>query len=94
MLILIKLKMILEKVLVSLLKNMELNKWVGPIKSPYGHHIVFISNYKNGYFPEISMVLKQVEIDLLQLRRDSAIQEYLEEIQSEYKIYINPELTF
>ncbi len=63
-------------------------------KSPYGHHIVFISNYKNGYFPEISMVLKQVEIDLLQLRRDSAIQEYLEEIQSEYKIYINPELTF
>ena len=76
------------------IKNMELNKWVGPIKSPYGHHIVFISNYKNGYFPEISMVLKQVEIDLLQLRRDSAIQEYLEEIQSEYKIYINPELTF
>ena len=64
------------------------------IKSPYGHHIVFISNYKDGYFPEISMVLKQVEIDLLQLRRDSAIQEYLEEIQSEYKIYINPELTF
>ena len=40
------------------------------------------------------MVLKQVEIDLLQLRRDVAIQEYLEEIQSEYKIYINPELTF
>ena len=76
------------------IKNMELNKWIGPIKSPYGHHIVFISNYKNGYFPEISMVLKQVEIDLLQLRRDSAIQEYLEEIQSEYKIYINPELTF
>jgi len=76
------------------IKNMELNKWVGPIKSPYGHHIVFISNYKDGYFPEISMVLKQVEIDLLQLRRDSAIQKYLEEIQSEYKIYINPELTF
>ena len=48
---------------------MELNKWVGPIKSPYGHHIVFISNYKDGYFPEISMVLKQVEIDLLQLKK-------------------------
>lgn len=76
------------------IKDMELNKWGGPIKSPYGHHIVFISNHKNGYFPEISMVLKQVEIDLLQLKRDSAIQEYLEEVQSEYKIYINPELTF
>ena len=72
---------------------MELNKWVGPIKSPYGHHIVFISNYKNGYFPEISMVLKQVEIDLLQLRRDSAIQEYLEEIQSEYKTVSYTHLT-
>ncbi len=38
------------------------------------------------------MVLKQVEIDLLQSKRDKAVSDYLDNIKSEYKIYINPNL--
>ena len=72
--------------------NVELNKWVGPIKSPFGHHIIYVTNYTEGYLPDITNVLKQVEVDFLQDQRDKAIENYLNKIRSEYKIYINPEL--
>jgi len=72
--------------------NISLNKWVGPIESPFGHHIVYVTNYSNGYYPDITTVLRQVEVDLLQNKRDKAIKEYLNNIKSEYKVFINPNL--
>ena len=72
--------------------NVEFNKWVGPIKSPFGHHIIYVTKYTEGYLPDITNVLKQVEVDFLQDQRDKAIENYLNKIRSEYKIYINPEL--
>jgi|TARA_A100001015_G_scaffold261617_1_gene307253 peptidyl-prolyl cis-trans isomerase C len=76
----------------SYFNNIELNKWIGPIQSPFGHHIIYVNNYKEGYIPDITNVLKQVEVDLLQDKRDKALKEYLNDIKSEYTIYINPEL--
>ncbi len=76
----------------SYFNNIELNKWIGPIQSPFGHHIIYVNNYKNAYLPDINNVLKQVEIDLLQDKRDKGLKEYLNNIKSEYTIYINPEL--
>ena len=38
------------------------------------------------------MVFKQVEIDLLQSKRDKAIKNYIEEIKTEYKVFINPDI--
>ena len=76
----------------SYFNNIELNKWIGPIQSPFGHHIIFVNNYKDAYLPDINNVLKQVEIDLLQDKRDKGLKEYLNNIKSEYTIYINPEL--
>ncbi len=72
--------------------NVELNKWIGPIESPFGHHIIYVTNYTEGYLPNITDVLKQVEVDFLQNKRDEAIENYLNQIRSEYKIYINPDL--
>ena len=76
----------------SYFNNIELNKWIGPIQSPFGHHIIYVNNYKDAYLPDINNVLKQVEIDLLQDKRDKSLKEYLDNIKSEYTIYINPEL--
>ena len=76
----------------SYFNKIELDKWIGPIKSPFGHHIIFVSSYEEGYLPDIASVLKQVEVDYLQIKRDQAVQEYLNQIKSEYKIYINPDL--
>ena len=53
---------------------------------------IFYINSNDGYYPDITVVLKQVEIDLLQSKRDKAVSEYLDNIKSEYKIYINPNL--
>ena len=66
---------------------MELNKWVGPIKSPYGHHIVLISNYKDGYFPEISMVLKPLLLqDTLQGNLTERVLAQIHKINKNMKI--------
>ena len=72
--------------------NVELNKWLGPLESPFGHHILYVTNYTEGYLPNIATVLKQVEVDFLQTQRDEAIKNYLNQIRSNYKIYINPDL--
>ena len=62
------------------------------MESPFGHHILYVTNYSEGYLPNIASVLKQVELDYLQNQRDEAIKNYLNQIRSEYKIYINPDL--
>ena len=72
--------------------NFKINEWSGPVESAYGYHIILVINSHDGYYPDITVVLKQVEIDLLQSKRDKAVSEYLDNIKSEYKIYINPNL--
>ena len=74
--------------------NAPINKWIGPIKSIYGHHIVFISSYTGGYTPSIEDVLQQVEVDYLQANRDEAVNNFLNKIRSEYTVFINPDLKF
>ena len=85
-------KSILAKRICKEFKDIELNKWHGPYKSSFGHHIIFISNYSEGYLPSIKTVLKQVEIDYIQTKRDQAVDKYLNNVKTEYKIYINPDL--
>jgi len=76
----------------SYFENIPLNQWTRPIESAFGHHIVYVSNAKDGYYPDITKILNKVEIDLLQNKRDKAVEEFLNEIKSEYKVFINPNL--
>ena len=69
-----------------------MNEWVGPIESSFGHHIILVSTKTDGYYPDIRDILKQVEVDLLQNNRDKAVEEYINQIKLEYKVYINPNL--
>ena len=72
----------------------DLNQWNGPFESTYGHHIVYINSVNPGYIPEIEEVLRQVEVDFLQIKREQAVKEFLNNIRSEYTIFINPDLKF
>ena len=74
--------------------KIELNKWVGPYKSSFGHHIIFIVDSKPGYYPEITQVLNQVEVDLTSFNKEAAVSNYIDQIKSEYKVIINPNLKF
>ena len=70
------------------------NQWNGPFESTYGHHIVYINSVSQGYIPEIEEVLRQVEVDFLQMKREQAVKGFLNNIRSEYTIFINPDLKF
>ena len=72
----------------------DLAVWNGPFESTYGHHIVYINSVNPGYIPEIEEVLRQVEVDFLQIKREQAVKGFLNNIRSEYTIYINPDLKF
>ena len=76
------------------LMTADLAVWNGPFESTYGHHIVYINSVNPGYIPEIEEVLRQVEVDFLQIKREQAVKEFLDNIRSEYTIYINPDLKF
>ena len=78
----------------SSLLDAKQNQWTDPIKSTFGYHIVFINSANPGYIPEIEEVLKKVEVDYLQFKREQAVDEYLSNIRSDYIIYINPDLKF
>ena len=78
----------------NLIKEIEPNQWSSPIESVYGHHLIYISDYKEGYYPIIDEVLNQVKVDLLQSKRDTAIKDYLDEVKTEYVVIINPDLKF
>ena len=72
----------------------DLAVWNGPFESTYGHHIVYINSVNPGYIPEIEEVLRQVEVDFLQIKREQAVKGFLNNIRSEYTIFIIPDLKF
>lgn len=76
------------------LMTADLAVWNGPFESTYGHHIVYINSVIPGYIPEIEEVLRQVEVDFLQMKREQAVKGFLNNIRSEYTIFINPDLKF
>ena len=76
------------------LMEANLNHWNGPFESTYGHHIVYLNSTNPGYIPEIEEVLRQVEVDFLQMKREDAVRGFLSDIRSEYTIFINPDLKF
>ena len=75
-------------------QNITINEWSEPIESPFGHHLVYVFNKNDGYYPDITKIYKKVEMDLLQDKRDQAVKKFIDEIKSEYKVYINPDLQF
>ena len=73
---------------------MTMNEWIGPFKSSFGHHIIKVNTSTPGYYPVITEVLNQIEIDLLAEKKDSAIREYINSVKLEYKIFVNPNLQY
>lgn len=76
----------------SYLKNSPINQWIGPYKSSFGHHNLYITEYTPGFHPNLDDIYDQVMVDLNQLKRDSAISDFIKEVGSEYSVIINPDL--
>ena len=76
----------------SYFKNPPINQWIGPYKSSFGHHNLYITEYTPGFHPNLDDIYDQVMVDLNQLKRDSAISDFIKEVGSEYSVIINPDL--
>jgi hypothetical protein len=73
-------------------KNPPINQWIGPYKSSFGHHNLYITNYTPGFHPTLEEIYNQLLVDLNQLKRDSAISDFIKEVGPEYSVVINPDL--
>ena len=73
-------------------ENSPINQWIGPYKSSFGHHNLYITEYTPGFHPNLDDIYDQVMVDLNQLKRDSAISDFIKEVGSEYSVIINPDL--
>ena len=74
--------------------NISLDKWHGPFESSFGHHIIMVKDYKPGFYRELVDSLDQVEIDLISKRKESAVDDFISKVKSEYTVIINPNLKF
>ena len=74
--------------------GMELNKWSGPFESSFGHHLVLLRDYQDGFYPSFNEIRDQVLSDYLTLNKENAVNQYINNVKSEYRIIINPNLTF
>ena len=74
--------------------GMELNKWSGPFASSFGHHLVLLRDYQDGFYPPFNELRDQVLSDYIALNKENAVNQYINNVKSEYRIIINPNLKF
>ena len=78
----------------STIENLSLNEWSGPHESVFGQHIILLKEIKTGFSPPLEKVLLKVQQDYLSQAQDQAIDEYINEIRSQYRVIINPDYKF
>ena len=78
----------------STIENLSLNEWSGPHESVFGQHIILLKEVQNGFSPPLEKVLIKVQQDYLSQAQDQAIDEYINEIRSQYRVIINPDYKF
>ena len=74
--------------------GMELNKWSGPFASSFGHHLILLRDHQDGFYPHFNELRDQVLSDYLALNKENAVNQYINNVKSEYRIIINPNLKF
>jgi hypothetical protein len=64
-------------------------KWAGPVESPYGLHLVFVSEITKFSLPTLDQVRENVERDWHAARRRDAKQQMYRVLREKYKIIID-----
>ncbi len=70
------------------LSELETGKWVGPIESGYGQHLILISNRTVGRTPPLSEVHKQVQSEWMTDEAKQTSEKFYESLRSRYTIKI------
>lgn len=70
------------------LSKVATGKWVGPIESGYGQHLVLISNRSEGRTPSLSEVRKQVQSEWMTEEAKQTSEKFYEGLRSRYIVKI------
>ena len=73
---------------------LELNNWSGPFVSSFGYHLVLLRDYEEGFYPSFNELSDQILSDYLALIKENAVNRYINDVKSEYRVIINPNLQF
>tara|TARA_B100000700_G_C14731105_1_gene708425 strand:- start:5 stop:814 length:810 start_codon:yes stop_codon:yes gene_type:complete len=74
------------------IQSLELQKWIGPISSDYGEHLIFLNSYTDSYFPELAQIKEIVISDILVKDQNQSTDKYLNELRKEYEVEIFADL--
>jgi hypothetical protein len=64
--------------------------WRGPLKSPYGFHLVMVARNERGYLPPLADVRAKVIEDARQAKLDKQFEASLQSVVDAYKVKIQP----
>ena len=64
--------------------DLPLEQWMGPVKSSYGLHLVYVRNRTSAEVPKLETVREKVEQDWLQAERDRHNEEALAKLRARY----------
>ena len=81
-----------ETEIVEQLLNSPLNKWVGPVSSNYGLHLIYVLNRKPGYIPEFEDVSEKIKRKMIAIRKEKMDKKFMARLREQYTIEINDEV--
>ena len=70
------------------LDAVAVGEWAGPLRSPYGLHLVLVTERSGGRQPALDEVRDRVRRELLAARRERMNHEYLEGLLEKYEVTI------
>jgi hypothetical protein len=68
--------------------EVESNTWNGPLESPYGWHLVHVSQFTKGELPDLNEIWDQVEIEWIAERKNEMKEEQYKIMKERYTISI------
>jgi parvulin-like peptidyl-prolyl isomerase len=65
--------------------------WVGPIKSPYGFHLVYVTEIEPARLPPFEVVRDKVQREWFASRRTAVLEEEYEKLRSRFNVRVEGE---
>jgi parvulin-like peptidyl-prolyl isomerase len=75
------------------LRDLPLAQWSGPIKSQYGHHLVYIATHAPAQVPALAEIRGQVEQDYLRDAHTQAQERAIAELRKSYRVQVAESLS-
>lgn len=71
------------------MESLEIQKWVGPIRSGFGYHLIFISEKITSYIPKLDEVKEKVLTDFEYDYQETMIEDIYKGLKQNYTIQVN-----